>query len=170
MHQIILSQTALQDWTIEAPRTNLVSHNKEGLVSIPGQPLFTPILTYSSPYRYPITGYFSIHLLGLSTGTILFPSSPSYFRRYSQVHIPKLSGAGSDSSLSTSSIRPSDRYSAEAKERDHGERQDGKTAIELCSYLVVWLVLFSFTHLCGLGVNVSRQLVRTYCIQKQPLT
>ena len=79
---------------------------------------------------------------------------------------PKLSGTGGDSPLSsTSSTGPSDRYSAEVKERDRGERQDGKTAIELCSYLVVWLVLFSLAHLCGLGVNVSRQLVRTYRIQ-----
>ena len=111
----------------------------------------------------PNPGYFSIHLLGLSTGTILFPSSPSYFRRYSQMRKSELSGAECDSSLSSISvIGSSNQYSVKAKEWNHNKRQDDKTAIELCSYLVVWLVLFSLAHLCGLGVNVSRQLVHTH--------
>ena len=76
---------------------------------------------------------------------------------------PELSGAECDSSLSSISvIGSSNQYSGKAKEWNHNKRQDDKTAIELCSYLVVWLVLFLLAHLCGLGVNVSRQLVRTY--------
>src|SRR5258706_10684284 len=119
--------------------------------------------TLTSTNRRLNPGYFSIHLLGLSTGTILFPSSPSYFRRYSQMRNPELSGAECDSSLSSISvIGSSNQYSVKAKEWNHNKRQDDKTAIELCSYLVVWLVLFSLAHLCGLGVNVSRQLVHTY--------
>lgn len=36
VHQILLSRTSLQDWTLGAARTTLVSQNKEGLVSLPG--------------------------------------------------------------------------------------------------------------------------------------
>ena len=103
--------------------------------------------TQTSTNCCPNLGYFAIHLLGLSTGTILFPPSPSYFRRYSKMHNPD---------------RSPNQYPVKAKEWNHDDRQDDKTAIELCSFLVVWLVLFSLAHLCGLGVNVSRQLVRSY--------
>lgn len=82
------------------------------------------------------------------------------------MHNPGLSRPESGSSLSSISfIGLSNHYSVKAKEWNHDERQDGKTAIELCSHLMVWLVLFSLAHLCGLGVNVSRQLVRTYRTQ-----
>ncbi|GAA5954654.1 hypothetical protein JCM8115_004652 [Rhodotorula mucilaginosa] len=59
-HQLLLSLTPLQEWALHAERTNLLSQNKEGLVSLPG--------------------YLSIYLLGLATGLYTFPPSPTFFR------------------------------------------------------------------------------------------
>ncbi|BGP18836.1 hypothetical protein JCM10213_003491 [Rhodosporidiobolus nylandii] len=58
-HQIVLSRTSLQSWTLEAQRTNLVSQNKEGLVSF--------------------VGYLAIYLLGLASGLYILPPDPSFF-------------------------------------------------------------------------------------------
>ncbi|TFK52782.1 GWT1-domain-containing protein [Heliocybe sulcata] len=63
-HQLTLSWMGLQDWALFAPRTNVISANKEGIVSL--------------------FGYLAIHLLGLSAGTIILPPSPNYFRRQQQ--------------------------------------------------------------------------------------
>ncbi|GAA5872551.1 hypothetical protein JCM8547_006941 [Rhodosporidiobolus lusitaniae] len=58
-HQLVLSLTPLQTWTLEAERTGLVSQNKEGLVSF--------------------VGYLAIYLLGLASGLYVLPPSPSFF-------------------------------------------------------------------------------------------
>ncbi|KAH6903282.1 GPI-anchored wall transfer protein 1 [Coprinopsis sp. MPI-PUGE-AT-0042] len=63
----------LKEYVLSAPRTSIVSQNKEGLVSL--------------------TGYLAIHILGLSAGTMVLPPSPSFFRR-------RQSGATSDVDLS----------------------------------------------------------------------
>lgn len=39
-HQVALSFGGLQSWTLEAPRDNLISANKEGLISFPGESFF----------------------------------------------------------------------------------------------------------------------------------
>ena len=44
VHQSILSKTSLQTWAIYAPRTNIMTQNKEGLVSLPGITII-PLLT-----------------------------------------------------------------------------------------------------------------------------
>ncbi|TDL27950.1 hypothetical protein BD410DRAFT_761197 [Rickenella mellea] len=64
-HQVALSVTPLQTYTLTATRTSLISQNKEGLVSLPG--------------------YLSLHILGLALGTLLLPSSPSAFSRQQKV-------------------------------------------------------------------------------------
>ncbi|KAF8496917.1 GWT1-domain-containing protein [Gautieria morchelliformis] len=118
LHQFALSNTFLQDWTLNAPRTDIISQNKEGLVSL--------------------LGYLAIHLLGLLTGTILLPPSPSDFRR-----------------LQNRMKRAGNHVSVPSKSRS---RQDAKTAIELCSYAAVWWALFGLGRLAGVGGGVSRRL------------
>ncbi|KAL7414760.1 GWT1-domain-containing protein [Mrakia frigida] len=61
VHQLLLSLTPLQTWALTAPRTSLLSQNKEGIVSFPG--------------------YLAIYLLGLDLGHYLLPPSPSYAYR-----------------------------------------------------------------------------------------
>lgn len=57
VHQLALSFTPLQSWTLSSARIGLVGMNKEGIVSLPG--------------------YLAIYLLGLATGEhILRTASP----------------------------------------------------------------------------------------------
>ncbi|KAG2006940.1 GPI-anchored wall transfer protein 1 [Coprinopsis cinerea AmutBmut pab1-1] len=62
--QLALSQLGLRDYVLNAPRDNIISQNKEGIISV--------------------VGYLAIHLLGLSAGTMVLPPSPSFFRRRQQ--------------------------------------------------------------------------------------
>ncbi|KAJ4491171.1 GWT1-domain-containing protein [Lentinula edodes] len=120
--QLLLSKFGLSDYVFNAPRVDLISANKEGIVSLPG--------------------YFSIHLLGLTTGLLLLPPSPSYFRRIQR-------------SLQTHSLN--DRALAER----YAVRQNGKTATELSGYLVLWWALMGLCSLLKLdgGNGVSRRMV-----------
>jgi len=40
VHEVFLRSTGLQNWALGAPRTGLVSQNKEGLTSFPGASSF----------------------------------------------------------------------------------------------------------------------------------
>lgn len=60
VHQILLSHFGLRDYVLNTERKDLISANKEGIVSL--------------------TGYLAIHLFGLSLGTMILPPSPSYLR------------------------------------------------------------------------------------------
>ncbi|GAA5887864.1 hypothetical protein JCM16303_007363 [Sporobolomyces ruberrimus] len=59
VHQALLSATSLQEWTLEADRSNVISQNKEGIVSFPG--------------------YLAIHLLGVASGLYILPPDPYFF-------------------------------------------------------------------------------------------
>ncbi|TIA89674.1 hypothetical protein E3P99_01958 [Wallemia hederae] len=60
--QGVLSHTGLQQWTMDAERTSLLSHNKEGIVSL--------------------VGYLCIYLFGLDIGLYSLPQDPyAYFRK-----------------------------------------------------------------------------------------
>ncbi|KAF9044961.1 GPI-anchored wall transfer protein 1 [Panaeolus papilionaceus] len=59
--QIILNRFHLKDYVLHAPRSSVISANKEGIVSL--------------------LGYFAVQLLGLSAGTLVLPPTPSFFRR-----------------------------------------------------------------------------------------
>ncbi|KAF9452132.1 hypothetical protein P691DRAFT_697911 [Macrolepiota fuliginosa MF-IS2] len=132
---LLLTQLNLQSYILSAPRTNLFSANKEGLISL--------------------LGYLSIHLLGLSAGTIILPHSPSYFRRHQKAISAFLQ------------IQDKDKVSRFVGQgTEVGWRQVGKTAQEVFSYTFVWWVGVGVCW--GLGVGgtwvggeggVSRRMV-----------
>jgi phosphatidylinositol glycan class W len=117
LHQFALSSGGMKDFLLNAPRSNIISANKEGLLSL--------------------LGYVSIHILGLSLGTVILPPSPSFFRKQQQ---QLLDGP--------SSHRPS-------KFDPSAPRQNAKIVIELLSYSVVWWMLLAFVRL---GLEVSRRM------------
>lgn len=108
------------------------------------------------------SGYLAVHLLGLSTGTLLLPPTPSYFRKRQQelarARSPRRSAhthdsdSESDDSTGPQRLRQTHASTVERREND-------KTAIELCSYAVLWWVLLGGSKLLGIGDGVSRRLV-----------
>ncbi|KAG2058984.1 hypothetical protein BDR06DRAFT_979997 [Suillus hirtellus] len=65
MHQLALSSGGMKDFLLNASQSNIIFANKEGLLSL------LDITHYSC--------YVSIHILGLSSGTVILPPSPSSF-------------------------------------------------------------------------------------------
>ncbi|CAE6535070.1 unnamed protein product [Rhizoctonia solani] len=143
VHQIVLTNTSLQDWALGSNRTNLFDQNKEGIVSF--------------------IGYLSIHLLGMAIGTLILPPSPSHFRR-------AISEIASKDGPAVPSRTPSRAPSPSRPQIDHDlhmgrrlptpdssdddeprkkptltlhrapqnqPRKRGKVAVELCSYAIV---------------------------------
>ena len=145
MHQLLLSYTSLQTWTLNAERTNLVSQNKEGLVSFPGPSpsllfsLLPPLLT-SLPRT---AGYLAIHLLGLASGLYILPPDPYFFPIHSRILSP--------------SAPIEVRRKFEEKRSKMWRSKPGKLANLLGSYAVVWWVCYYCTRLGG--AEVSRRLV-----------
>ena len=159
----------LEKWGLEAPRVGLISQNKEGIVSLIG--------TYTHFYRHALysliffVGYLAIHLLGLATGTLLLPPTPSHFRRAQRAlaHQPTKKGADTDtdhdSDSDTDKRFPKRAVGAGRAKRGKGggieARQNDKTVIEVFSYAVVWWVLMWLSRVVGGGVGggVSRRFV-----------
>ncbi|KAJ1301098.1 hypothetical protein OPQ81_003515 [Rhizoctonia solani] len=169
VHQILLTNSSLQDWALGNNRTNLLDQNKEGIVSF--------------------VGYLSIHLLGMAIGTLILPPSPSHFRRaISEIASKDSSIAPSRApSRAPSPTRPPvdqdlhmGRRPPTPDSSDDDEprrkpaltlnstarsqpRKRGKAAVELCSYAIVWWTLFYLAStLSGSGVQgVSRRLANT---------
>ncbi|KAH9053158.1 GWT1-domain-containing protein [Lactarius vividus] len=122
-HQLSLS-AGLTSYVLDAPRQSLISANKEGLVSL--------------------TGYLAIHLLGLSTGTLVIPYSPSYFRRRQAAARKR-----------RNSDAPARRVSLSMP-----HRENDKTATELFSYAVIYWTLFGISRYFHIGgPDASRRLV-----------
>ncbi|KAG0697135.1 GWT1-domain-containing protein [Suillus ampliporus] len=117
LHQFALSSGGMKDFLLNAPRNNIIVANKEGLLSL--------------------LGYASIHILGLSLGTVILPPSPSFFRKQQQLLLD-----------GPSAQRPN-------KLDPSAPRQNAKIVIELMSYSVVWWMLLAFTRL---GIDVSRRM------------
>ncbi|KIJ91233.1 hypothetical protein K443DRAFT_686228 [Laccaria amethystina LaAM-08-1] len=129
--QSALSHFALESYILTAPRTSIISANKEGIVSLPG--------------------YLAIHLLGLSAGTLVLPPSPSFFRRRQQGLADKLTKRR----ISDAGLKPDKDLDLA------GPRQTGKTANELCSYSIVWWGFLGLTKLAnfkGQWGGVSRRM------------
>lgn len=138
-----MSLTPLQDYTLNASRLGIISSNKEGLVSLLGKSFTVLIFYVKLTGEFP--GYLAIHLVGLSTGTILLPASPSDFRRLRR-QLQK-NGDGKLDVNSSSSGKP--QY-----------RQNDKIAIELFSYATLWWIGLGVSSLLNVGGGVSRRLVR----------
>lgn len=109
-----------------APRTNLLSANKEGIVSL--------------------FGYLAIHLLGLSTGTMILPPSPSYFRRQ---QLETLKARSRRDSNAGSTVRSG----------TGPQREDDKTATELAAYAILWWTFLGLSSFFPSVAGVSRRLV-----------
>jgi glucosaminylphosphatidylinositol acyltransferase len=105
----------------------------------------------------------AIHLLGLSTGTILLPPSPSYFRRRQRAPLSQKKGAtDTDTDNDSDSDDVNHKAFPKTKGKAGPQRQNDKTAIELCSYAVVWWVLMGLTRILGIGEGVSRRMVSDF--------
>ena len=125
-HQVALSVAGWREFVLFAPRTNLLSANKEGIISL--------------------FGYLALHLLGLSTGTMILPHSPSYFRRQQletlKARTRRDSNAG-PTAMSGTNI----------------QREDDKTATELAAYATLWWTFLGLTSFLDSVAGVSRRLV-----------
>jgi phosphatidylinositol glycan class W len=119
-HQVALSVAGWREFVLFAPRTNLLNANKEGIVSL--------------------LGYLAIHLLGLSTGTMILPPSPSYFRRQQLERLNARSRRGSNAGTSP-------------------QREDDKTATELAAYAILWWTFLGLSSFFASVAGVSRRLV-----------
>jgi len=117
LHQFALSSMGLETFLLNAPRSNIIYANKEGFISL--------------------LGYLSLHIMGLSLGTIILPTSPSFFRKQQRI----LFEGGNSQSLPK--LDPS------------APRQNAKTTIELFSYAVVWWTLLAIVRR---GLQVSRRM------------
>ncbi|KAH9052806.1 GWT1-domain-containing protein [Lactarius vividus] len=107
----------LTSYVLDAPRQSLISANKEGLVSL--------------------TGYLAIHLLGLSTGTLVIPLFAAAARKR------------------RNSDAPARRVSLSMP-----HRENDKTATELFSYAVIYWTLFGISRYFHIGgPDASRRLV-----------
>ncbi|GAA5934544.1 hypothetical protein JCM3775_000384 [Rhodotorula graminis] len=133
LHEVLLRMTGLQRWALEAPRTSLVSQNKEGLTSFPG--------------------YLAIYLVGLATGLYVLPPSPSFFR----LHALPPSASSLSSSSSTSVAEQRRLADKRAKAADPSRAREGKRAEWLASAAVCFWAACALVRLATPG-GVSRRL------------
>ncbi|KAG6380285.1 GWT1-domain-containing protein [Boletus reticuloceps] len=117
LHQFALSFMGLEAFLLKAPRSNIIYANKEGLISL--------------------LGYLSLHIMGLSLGTIILPPSPSFFRKQQRI---LLEGGNSEHLTKLDPSVP---------------RQNAKITIELFSYALVWWTLLALVQH---GLQVSRRM------------
>ncbi|KDR66506.1 hypothetical protein GALMADRAFT_259350 [Galerina marginata CBS 339.88] len=150
VQQIALSQLELREYVVSAPRTSLVSANKEGIVSL--------------------LGYLSIQLLGLSAGTLILPPTPSFFRRRQQA----LSNVQPEKDKRRNSNPPSPGFGVDQEGKDNFKRREvdlasprqlEKTATELSAYAIMWWAFLGLARLTRVdgrwseGMGVSRRMV-----------
>ena len=143
------------DYILSAPRTSLISHNKEGIVSLPGAPPFPLPAQQSHADADLLPGYLAVHLLGLSTGTLLLPPTPTYFSK----RLRELTGArprrahDSDSESDDNDVPPTRAAPAPAR------RENDKTATYLCGYAALWWAFLGACRLADIGGGISRRVV-----------
>ncbi|KZP17007.1 GWT1-domain-containing protein [Athelia psychrophila] len=136
-HQMALSLWGLEGYVLNAPRVGLISANKEGIVSL--------------------TGYLAIHILGLSTGTLLLPPTPSHFRRQQRAQLVQQK-SNADTDTDNDSDEDVSAKKTKTKNEAGAQRQNDKTAIELVSYAFVWWMLLGVASIMGVDEGVSRRM------------
>ncbi|KNZ57310.1 hypothetical protein VP01_218g8 [Puccinia sorghi] len=137
-HQAVLSFGGVQEYVLSgAPRTTLVSANREGLASLPGERALK-----TKPDREESrkagsdepehTGYATIYVLGVSAGTYILPPSPDFLAR-----------------------RASGRQQPDGRQR-------GKALVVYSSWAIIWWAGFLLAQ--TLLAAPSRRLANpTYC-------
>ncbi|KAI0816924.1 GWT1-domain-containing protein [Trametes gibbosa] len=143
-HQLALSMGGIQGFVLDAPRAGIIAANKEGIVSV--------------------TGYLAVHLLGLSTGTLVLAPTPSYFRRRQQQLTRPETMPRRPRTPSSDSDSDDDTTASTTVTASEQRRENDKTATELCSYAVLWWVLLGLLKLFDVGGGVSRRLVNVQYI------
>ncbi|EKM57256.1 uncharacterized protein PHACADRAFT_172903 [Phanerochaete carnosa HHB-10118-sp] len=138
-YQTALSSGGLMSYVLHAPRDSLVNANKEGIVSL--------------------IGYLALHLLGLSTGTVILPSSPSFFRRMQHELRQNGTGAPRDIAHRSDSESDDDTPRTAPGPRIPNRRENDKTATELCSYAVLWWTTLGVLSWMDIGGGMSRRVV-----------
>ncbi|KZV75704.1 hypothetical protein PENSPDRAFT_647000 [Peniophora sp. CONT] len=140
--QLSLS-TGSADYILHAPRTTILSANKEGLLSLPG--------------------YLALHILGLATGTTTLPPSPSFFRR--QQHsldkreTRKKRDDSDDEQTDDEDETGSNSGAGTGITQVQVHRENDKTATELFSWACVYWFLLGACALFNIDAGVSRRMV-----------
>ncbi|KAF8187713.1 GPI-anchored wall transfer protein 1 [Pholiota molesta] len=144
VQQIALSRFHLRDYVFTAPRSSLISANKEGLVSL--------------------TGYLAIQILGLSVGTMVLPPTPSFFRRRQTAFAARATPPGSRKRRTSDADADRDAGTDAAFALD-APRQNDKIATELCAYAILWWGLLGLARVVrldgawGADGGASRRMV-----------
>lgn len=136
--QVSLS-TGAADYILHAPRTTILSANKEGLLSLPG--------------------YLSLHILGLATGTTTLPPSPSFFRRQQHSLDKRETRKKRDDSDDEQTDDEDEAGSSAGATQAQVHRENDKTATELFSWACVYWVLLGACAFFNIDAGVSRRMV-----------
>jgi phosphatidylinositol glycan class W len=161
VQQIALSRFHLRDYVFTAPRSSLISANKEGLVSLTGA--FPTFFLFAAAFsRYP--GYLAIQILGLSVGTMVLPPTPSFFRRRQTAFAARATPPGSRKRRTSDADADRDAGTDAAFALD-APRQNDKIATELCAYAILWWGLLGLARVVrldgtwGADGGASRRMV-----------
>ena len=98
-----------------------------------------------------VTGYLSIHLLGLAIGLLILPPTPSWFRRMILRVASDVRKAKAKKSSTVSSISDSDMFYEISPVSS--SRHTGKTAFELCAYALLWSILSGVVGVAKIGLD-----------------
>jgi len=145
--QIALSHFHLREYVISDDRGSLISANKEGIVSL--------------------SGYLAIQLLGLSTGILILPPTPSFYIRRQAAYFGVLKTKKETGPGFGRKRRHSDPVTSPQQKKIFdisAPRQTAKTATELCAFAILWWALLGLVRVLRVDGGqeeggVSRRMV-----------